>query len=148
MRLTTLTSTAIVFALSTGASAQRLNEQCQALFDEITADVPTNVDQCMPAVPTYQLVDMSGITGFEKDHVQFMKMQAEKAERLANSGLQSLVVYIAPTAISQDLSAMFVRSWIDVDAVVPLVQHSEAEALALLGQPEKTLDMLLATLAK
>jgi hypothetical protein len=95
-----------------------------------------------------QLVDMSGITGFEKDHVQFMKMQAEKAERLANSGLQSLVVYIAPTAISQDLSAMFVRSWIDVDAVVPLIQHSEAEALALLGQPEKTLDMLLATLAK
>jgi Ca-activated chloride channel homolog len=55
MRLTTLTSTAIFFALSTGASAQRLNEQCQALFDEITADVPTNVDQCMPAVPTYDL---------------------------------------------------------------------------------------------
>jgi len=95
-----------------------------------------------------QLVDMSGITGFEKDHVQFMEMQAEKAERLANSGLQSLVVYIAPTAISQDLSAMFVRSWIDVDAVVPLVQHSEAEALALLGQPEETLDILLGTLAK
>jgi hypothetical protein len=95
-----------------------------------------------------QLVDMSGITGFEKDHVQFMKMQAEKAERLASSGLQSLVVYIAPTAISQDLSAMFVRSWIDVDAVVPLVQHSEAEALALLGQPEETLDILLGTFAK
>ncbi|RKE93526.1 hypothetical protein [Sulfitobacter guttiformis] len=95
-----------------------------------------------------QLVDMSGITGFEKDHVQFMKMQAEKAERLANSGLQSLVVYIAPTAISQDLSAMFVRSWIDVDAVVPLVQHFEAEALGLLGQSEKTIDILLATFAR
>lgn len=95
-----------------------------------------------------QLVDMTRVTGFEKDHVQFMKMQAEKAERLANSGLQSLVAYIAPTAISQDLSAMFVRSWIDIDAVVPLVQHSETEALALLGQPEKTLDILLATLAK
>ncbi|KIN72766.1 hypothetical protein Z949_1945 [Sulfitobacter guttiformis KCTC 32187] len=91
---------------------------------------------------------MSGITGFEKDHVQFMKMQAEKAERLANSGLQSLVVYIAPTAISQDLSAMFVRSWIDVDAVVPLVQHFEAEALGLLGQSEKTIDILLATFAR
>ena len=55
MRLITLSSTAIVFALSTGASAQRLNEQCQALFDEITADVPTNVDQCTPVLPTYDL---------------------------------------------------------------------------------------------
>ena len=95
-----------------------------------------------------QLVDMSGITSFERNHVQFMKMQAEKAERLANSGLQSLVVYFAPTAVGQDLSAMFIRSWIDVDAVVPLVQHSEAEALALLGQQEKTLDILLGTSAK
>jgi len=95
-----------------------------------------------------QLVDMSGITSFERNHVQFMKMQAEKAERLANSGLQSLVVYFAPTAVGQDLSAMFIRSWIDVDAVVPLVQHSEAEALALLGQQEETLDILLGTSAK
>ena len=95
-----------------------------------------------------QLVDMTEITGFEKDYVQFMNMQAQKAERLANSGLQSLVVYIAPTTISRELSAMFVRSWTDVDAVVPLIQHSETEALALLGQPEETLDILLATLAK
>lgn len=95
-----------------------------------------------------QLVDMSGITSFERNHVQFMKMQAEKAERLANSGLQSLVVYFAPTAVGQDLSAMFIRSWRDVDAVVPLVQHSEAEALALLGQQEETLDILLGTSAK
>ena len=95
-----------------------------------------------------QLVDMTGITGFEKDYVQFMKMQAEKTERLAHSGLQSLVVYIAPTANSRGLSAMFVRSWVDVDAVVPLVQHSETEALALLGQSEETIDILLAALAK
>jgi hypothetical protein len=95
-----------------------------------------------------QLVDMSGITSFERNHVQFMKMQAEKAERLANSGLQSLVVYFAPTAVGQDLSAMFIRSWRDVDAVVPLVQHSEADALALLGQQEETLDILLGTSAK
>ncbi|MBU2994494.1 hypothetical protein Q4555_06005 [Octadecabacter sp. 1_MG-2023] len=95
-----------------------------------------------------QLVDMTRVTGFEKDHVQFMEMQARKAERLAHSGLQSLVVYIAPTATSRDLSSMFVRSWADVDAVVPLVQHSETEALALLGQQEENIDILLATLAK
>jgi hypothetical protein len=94
-----------------------------------------------------QLVNMTEVTGFEKDYVQFMGMQARKTERLVRSDLQSLVVYIAPTATSRDLSAMFVRSWIDIGYVVPLVQDSESEALALLGQPEETLDILLATLA-
>ena len=95
-----------------------------------------------------QLVDMTGINCFEKNYVQFMNMQAQKTERFVRSGLQSLVVYIAPTAISRSMSDMFVRSWTGVDAVVPLVQHSETEALALLGQSEESLDILLATLAK
>ena len=95
-----------------------------------------------------QLVDLTQITGFEKDYVRFMNMQAAKAERLAGAGVQSLAVYIAPTPISQDVSAMFIRSWADVDEVVALVQHSEAEALALLGQPEKSVEALLATLVK
>ena len=59
-----------------------------------------------------------------------------------------VVVYVAPTPLAQDVSAMFIRSWADVFEVVVLVQHSEAEALALLGQPEKTIDTLLATLVK
>ena len=94
-----------------------------------------------------QLVDMTEVTGFEKDYVQFMEMQARLTERLVRSDLQSLVVYIAPTNISRNLSAMFVRSWIDISSVVPLVQDTETEGLALLGQPEETLDVLMATLA-
>ena len=69
-----------------------------------------------------QLVNMTEVTGFEKDYVRFMDMQARKTERLVRSDLQSIVVYIAPTAISRDLSALFVRSWIDIGSVVPLVQ--------------------------
>lgn len=90
-----------------------------------------------------QLIDLTDLTGFEKDYVRFMKMQAEKAERLAGLGVQSIAVYVAPTPISRDVSAVFVRSWGDVDAVIPLVQHTEAEALALLGQPETTIEELL-----
>ena len=86
---------------------------------------------------------MSNITDYEKDYVQFMNLQASKTERLARSGVQSLVAYIAPTEVSRDLSALFVRSWADVRSVVPLIQQSEAEALALLGQPEETLEALL-----
>ncbi|WP_299549214.1 hypothetical protein [uncultured Tateyamaria sp.] len=91
-----------------------------------------------------QLVDFSTITGYEKDYVRFMQMQANKAGRFANAGVQSLVVYIAPTPISRELSTLFIKSWDDVDAVVPMVQQSEAEALTLLGQPETTVEMLLA----
>lgn len=94
-----------------------------------------------------QLVNMTEVTDFEKDYVQFMGMQARLTERLIRSDLQSLVVYIAPTNISRELSAVFVRSWSDVGTVVPLVQDSEADGLALLGQPEETVDVLLATLA-
>ncbi|WP_299041209.1 hypothetical protein [uncultured Tateyamaria sp.] len=91
-----------------------------------------------------QLVDLSHATGFERDYVRFMEMQAAKADRLACAGVQSLVVYIAPTPISQEICTMYLRSWDDVDSVVPMVQHSEAQALTLLGQPEATVDMLLA----
>lgn len=95
-----------------------------------------------------QFVDLSQIEGFENDYVQFMNMQAAKAERLAGQGVQSLAVYYAPTKVSQSVSAMFIRSWSDVPEVVALVQHTEPEALALLGQPEKSSESLLATLVK
>jgi hypothetical protein len=95
-----------------------------------------------------QLVDMTQITGYEKDYVRFMNMQAAKAGRLATAGVQSLVVYIANTPESLDVSAMFIRSWIDVDAVVPMLQHTEADALTILGQPEDTIDVLLETFVK
>ena len=93
-----------------------------------------------------QLVNMAEVTDFEKDYVRFMSMQARKTERLARCETQSLVVYIAPTAISRELSGLFVRSWIDIASVVPLIQDSESEALALLGQPEESVDILMATL--
>ncbi|MEO0401414.1 MAG: hypothetical protein AAF214_03470 [Pseudomonadota bacterium] len=94
-----------------------------------------------------QLIDLTHITGFEKDYVRFMEMQASKTERLAGAGVQSIAVYVAPTPISQEVSAMFVKSWADVDAVVPLVQSTEAEALALLGQPEHSIQQMLAPAA-
>ncbi|MBT0957025.1 hypothetical protein IV417_06490 [Alphaproteobacteria bacterium KMM 3653] len=90
-----------------------------------------------------QLVDMAGVSGFENDPVRFMQMQAGKAKRLAASGLQSIVVYIAPTEISRECSAMFVRSWKKLETVVPLVQDTEAQALALMGQPEESIAELM-----
>jgi hypothetical protein len=119
-----------------------------ATLDETVVASNAYLEHADFALGQKQLVDLTHITGFEKDYVRFMNMQAEKAARLACAGVQSLAVYIAPTPVSRDLSAMFVRSWADTDAVVLLVQHTEAEALALLGQPEDSIDMLLATFVK
>ena len=91
-----------------------------------------------------QLVDLTELTDYERDYVGFMLMQASKAGRFASSGTQSLVVYVAPTPIGQELAALFLKSWDDVDAVVPMVQESEAQALAMLGQPETSIPVLLA----
>lgn len=96
------------------------------------------------AIGQKQIIDLSRIESFERDYVRFMNMQATKAERLAAAPVQSLAVYVAPTAISREVSEMFVRSWEVVEAVVPLVQHNEADALALLGQPETSIEDMLA----
>lgn len=119
----------------------------------VTIDDTSAATKAYLAHPDYsagqkQLVDMTQITSFEKDYVRFMNMQAAKTERLAGAGVQSLAVYIAPTPVSQDISAMFIRSWADIDQVIALVQHSEAEALKLLGQSESTIDEMLATFVK
>ena len=91
-----------------------------------------------------QLVDMSALTGYEKDYVRFMEMQAGKAERFNTAGVQTLVVYIAPTPVAQEIAGLFLRSWDDVHAVVPMIQRTEAEALSLLGQPERSVAELFA----
>ena len=58
---------ALVATLSTSATAQRLNEQCQALFDEVTAEVPLDVASCTPVVPTYDLAECTPPPSFNGD---------------------------------------------------------------------------------
>ena len=91
-----------------------------------------------------QLVDLTDVTAYEKDYVRIMEMQARKADHMNAPGAQSLVVYLAPTPAAQEMTALIMRSWEDVDAIVPVIQHTEAEALAILGQPETTLTALYA----
>ena len=91
-----------------------------------------------------QLVDLTDVTAYEKDYVRIMEMQARKADHMNVPGAQSLVVYLAPTPAAQEMTALIMRSWEDVDAIVPVIQHTEAEALAILGQPETTLTALYA----
>ena len=90
------------------------------------------------------LVDLTELTGYEKDYARIMQIQATKADHLAQYGTQSLIVYLAPTPISQELSALIVRPWEDTDAIVPVIQYNESQALAILGQSETSIQALFA----
>ena len=113
-----------------------------ALIDDTVSATARYVVDPHYAPGQKQLVDMTALTGYEKDYVRFMEMQASKAERFSDAGVQTLVVYVAPTPVSQEVAGLFLRSWDDVPAVVPMIQRTEAEALTLLGQPERSLDDL------
>ena len=115
-----------------------------ALIEETMSATAAYVGHADYAPGQKQLIDMTGITGYEKDYVRFMNMQASKAERFTTSGVQTMVAYVAPTPVSQEIAGLFLRSWDDVGAVVPTVQHSQAKALAILGQPERSLVELFA----
>jgi len=90
-----------------------------------------------------QLVDMGAVTGIERDYVKFMQVQAKKADIFLAGESQTLLVCYAPTRIAAEMAEMMVRSWEPSGAVIPLIQQDQAEALQLLGQPERSFEELL-----
>ncbi len=102
--------------------------------------------ECRPGQK--QLVDLAGVTGFDQDYAKLFALQAKKADVFSAGGVETLAVYHAPTPIARDLSRLVLRSWEPFDSVVPLIQDNEPDALALLGQPEKTFAELLQTADK
>lgn len=90
-----------------------------------------------------QLVDMRDVTGIERDYVKFMKVQARKADIFMGGDCQTLLVCYAPTKIASEMAELMVRSWEPSGAVIPMVQADEAQALHILGQPERSVSELL-----
>ena len=82
-----------------------------------------------------QLVDLSGITGYERDFLEMVKLQARKAETMSTNGAQSLAVYHAPTSVSLEMARLVGRSWEGLEKVVVRVAQSEDQALEMLGVP-------------
>ena len=90
-----------------------------------------------------QLVDLSGVEGFERNYAELMKLQARKADVFNDGAAQTLIVYYAPNPEVYEMALLVERSWEPFPAVVSLVQQNEADALALLGQPESSFAELL-----
>lgn len=116
------------------AGFARLQETLEA-FGRYAAD-----PDCRPGQK--QLVDLSGVTGFEPDFTKLMEIQARKADVFAAEGVETLMVYFAPDKASKEIAQLALRSWEPFDFVIALVQEDEAQALELLGQPERSLDDL------
>lgn len=90
-----------------------------------------------------QLVDLSRVTGFDQDYPKLFALQARKADVFSAGGVETLAVYHAPTPLARELSRLVLKSWEPFDSVVALIQDNEADALALLGQPEQSFAELL-----
>ncbi len=90
-----------------------------------------------------QLVDLTHLTGWDEDYVELMQAQAKKAEAFTGNNAQTLIVYLAPTAVGQKLARIALRSWEPFPAVVPMVQESEQPALSILGIPYNSIPELL-----
>lgn len=92
-----------------------------------------------------QLVDLTAATGWQADFIKIMRLQATKAEAFLQGQAEALLVYLAPTEVARGIAATILRSWQGVAGVVPVVIEHEAEALAVLGQPEASISALLAS---
>ena len=91
-----------------------------------------------------QLIDLSGVVGYETDYVKIMKLQAKKADAFIRGGALVLMVYYAPNKTTLGLAHLIARSWEGIDGLTALVQQDETRALALLGIDAPSIDALMA----
>lgn len=90
-----------------------------------------------------QLIDLSEVTGFERDLASLMALQARKAEAfLPAEGARTLLVYLALTRPGLEMARQIERSWAGLDAVVVSVQTEAEAALDVLGLPRDALATL------
>ncbi|MBS8228632.1 hypothetical protein [Vannielia litorea] len=88
-----------------------------------------------------QLVDLSPVTSFDTDYPTLLAIQAKKAEAFLQ-GPETIICYYAPTPRTREMSNLVMRSWAELDAIVAVVQDTEAGALEVLGLAEKSFNDL------
>lgn len=91
-----------------------------------------------------QFVDLTGVTGVERDFVKIMELQAVKADVFVSPGHQTLISYFAPSEPARTLAALAMRAWEGTNGVVARIFDTEEAALAFLGQAETRVADLLA----
>ena len=90
-----------------------------------------------------QLVDLSAVTGFDRDYAKLMKFQALKVGQFVGPEVQTMLAYLAPSRPAHEMALMILRSWVGFDQVIARVFDTEAETLNFLGLPESRIADLL-----
>ncbi|GKY87956.1 hypothetical protein [Sinisalibacter aestuarii] len=90
------------------------------------------------------LFDSTRVTGHEKDFARFLQMQGQMAGLFAQTGRDQLIGCVAPNDTAREMALLVQRGWQNVDRLVMMIHEDEAEVLAFLGQPERSIADLLA----
>ena len=88
------------------------------------------------------LIDLTGVTEVENDFPRLMALQARKAGELGLPILPSMLVYLAPTPVSQRMANMIAKSGEGIPGPAVAVIADEAEALSLVGCREREIEGL------
>lgn len=90
-----------------------------------------------------QIIDLTGVTGFDPDYLALIRVQAAKASVFEVTGPETLNVYIAPTDVAGRLVTLILRSWNGIPGIRHSVAGSEDEALDILGLTERSVAELI-----
>lgn len=96
------------------------------VFAEYAADPQFRPDQ-------KHLIDLKGVVEYERTFSEMAKLQARKADTLMKSKRPTIMVYYAPTRLSQTIARNVLKSWDGLGAVVGRIARDEREALDMLG---------------
>lgn len=88
-------------------------------------------------------VDMSDVEHIEHDVPEFFRLQLNKVESFFHNEAQTMIVYYAPHEVAFEFALLCQRSWEMFPQVACMIQQEEAQALALLGMPQRSLAELL-----
>lgn len=104
---------------------------------------------CHPdcALGQKRFIDLSAMTSIESNPVGMMQFLAMMADHFVKPGVQTLMVYYAPTDATRSVAHTMTRSWDVSNFVVARVIDDEQEALQLLGLSAKSISHLLAQAA-
>jgi hypothetical protein len=89
------------------------------------------------------IVDFSHATGYDRDWMGLMRMQAVAASSLYSTRVVPTLLYWAPTPIGQIMAQAALRSWEGVTAINARILTERDQVIAVLGvHPDKITTLL------
>jgi hypothetical protein len=89
------------------------------------------------------LVDLAKVSEIENDFAALFRFQADKASALLTGEHPIMIVYLAPTEISQRMAQQILRSWEGLPGAIIRIAEDWDGAMDILGLRRDALDALV-----